>query len=122
MKKPSLMYFSAEGQTFYLDASDTELTSKTMHNLMLHCDYCFIQNRYQHWQFIKNRQNGDTISEYFELKDLLNEIPLHSQYQNRKALNKCKYIVSPTHAEEIIAGWHRERKNITRLTTPWYEQ
>lgn len=122
MQKPNLMYFSAEGQTFYLDTKDTELNSQHLNKLMYACDYCFYQNKYGHWQFAKNRTDGDCTSEYFELKDLLNEIPLHHQYQNRKTLNRCKYIAYPTHVQQIVDIWAKARKDLNDLRTPWYEQ
>lgn len=122
MERQKLVYFSAEGLTFYVDVNDTEVGDRYLRDLLLHCDYAFSLNGYKHWQFIKNRNDGDCVSEYFELKDLLEEIPLHTMYQNRKTLNKCKFIVSPTHAQQVIDMWKKARRDIDALRTPWYEQ
>lgn len=122
MREQTLVYYSAEGITYYLDITDTEVPSVLIQQLMRFCDYCFAKNKYGHWQFIKNRKEGDVKSEYFELKDLLSKIDLHPTYQNSSSLNRCKLIHSPDQVNEIINQWNRERENMNRLLTPWYDQ
>lgn len=120
MAVQKLMYFSTLGRTYYIDSNDYVMNVSELSRM---CDFIWAKNDYGHWQFIKSRHpDVNTTDEYFELKDLLDDIPLNSMYYKRGMLNKCKRIVNSEHAQEVINEWIRARKSDDHLRTPWYEE
>lgn len=109
------VYLVVHDLTFYFNEYENHISFREINLLYQHADYIYIQNEYGHWQFIKNRSFGLDGYEYFDRKDLLDKIPLATQYQNHKSLHKCRPIRNVESAYEVINLWRKRREQIDAL-------
>lgn len=109
------VYLVVHDLTFYFNEYEKHITFREINLLYQHADYIYIQNEFGHWQFLKNRSFGLDGYEYFERKDLLDKIPLSTQYQNHKSLYKCRPIRNAESAYEAINLWRKRREYIDGL-------
>ncbi|AYR04055.1 hypothetical protein [Escherichia phage OLB35] len=105
------IYLVVHDLTFYFNEQDTVISDRLINSLYQHADYIYVQNEFGHWKFIKNR-SGLTSFEYFDRKDLLNEIPLQHRFQKRESLYYCRHIPNAECVNEAINLWRRRREQI----------
>ena len=105
------IYLVVHDLTFYFNEQDTVISDRLINSLYQHADYVYFQNEFGHWKFLKNR-SGLTSFEYFDRKDLLNEIPLQHRFQKRESLYYCRHIANAECANEAINLWRRRREQI----------
>ncbi|EOO0393426.1 hypothetical protein JK38_00133 [Shigella phage JK38] len=106
------VYLVVHDLTFYFNEHETAISDREIMALYQHADYIYIQNEFGHWKFIKNRSVGLDGYEYFDRKDLLNEIPLQHRFQKRESLYYCRPILNAECAHEAINLWRRRREQL----------
>lgn len=109
------IYLVVHDLTFYFNEHDTVISDRLINLLYQHADYVYVQNEFGHWKFLKNRSSGLTGFEYFDRKDLLNEIPLQHRFQKLESLYYCRPIPNAECVYEAINLWRRRREQLDAL-------